>query len=338
LIVINANGPYRDILSRQVKLIDLQKPRVLAALPALMFYVRRYQPQVLISAMSHTNVIALLACRLACARTAVIITEHSTLSVAHKDEYKRHSTRAKLLFIFMKITYDWADKIIAVSLGVADDLAEQLKLNRNDIVIANNPIITKELLQLTSEPIQWPWQHEDGVPFILAVGRLTRAKDFMTLLVAFSLLRSQKRIKLVILGEGELRGELERHIIEQGLEADVFLPGFVANPYAWMAKTDLFVLSSAWEGSPTVLVEAMACGAKVVSTNCPSGPSEILENGRWGALVPVGNSLALFEAMRRSLSNQRAPYEEVKLRVQDFTVEKSIKTYINIIEGADFSR
>jgi glycosyltransferase involved in cell wall biosynthesis len=164
---------------------------------------------------------------------------------------------------------------------------------------------------------------------VLGVGRLTAQKDFPSLIRAFAKVRAQKPCRLVILGEGELRGELEALVASLDLSADVALPGFTDNPFAWMRQSSLFVLSSAWEGFGNVLVEAMACGTPVVSTNCPSGPAEILENGRWGRLVPVGDVDALADAMLATLAE--TTHADVATRAQDFGVEQAVAGYLGLL-------
>lgn len=328
LIVASSHGSHRNALSNRVRLLDLHKTRVITALPGLISYLRRVKPRVLISALDYANVVALLAARLACVSTKLVVTEHSTLSIASEKDFQG---RGRMVPSLMKLTYPWADQILAVSSGVADDLAARLALKREAIGVAYNPVITEQLPELACEPVQWPWPREDGVPVILAVGRLTKAKDFPTLLRAFALLRERRRARLLILGEGELRQELEAQVARARLVEDVAMPGFSANPYAWMAKADLFVMSSAWEGFGNVLVEAMACGTRVISTDCPNGPAEILGNGRWGRLVPVGDSVALCEAMYQVLESKGEGQGDARARAYDFTVEKSVKNYIDFI-------
>ncbi|WP_034404277.1 glycosyltransferase [Comamonas thiooxydans] len=329
LIVVNTNkGAHAAVLSEKVNLIDLKKSRTLAALPEMVRYLKKSRPQVMISALDYANVVNLVARRLAGVSTKLIITEHNTLSVASQGDFRG---MVRILPWLMKLTYPWADQILAVSQGVADDLANKLNINRSKIAVAYNPVVTEQLNTLSAQDVQWPWLRENGVPVILAVGRLARAKDFPMLLNAFALLRERQRARLMILGEGELRQELETQVAKFGIEEDVAMPGYLANPYAWMAKADLFVMSSAWEGFGNVLVEAMACGTRVISTDCPSGPAEILGNGKWGTLVPVGDAKALCEAMYRVLQGKGEVQGDAKERAYDFTVEKSVKTYMDFI-------
>lgn len=328
LLVVNMNkGAHAAELSEKVNLIDFKKSRTLAALPEMVRYLKKSRPRVMISALDYANVVTLVARRLAGASTKLIITEHSTLSVASQGDFRG---MGRILPWLMKLTYPWADQILAVSQGVADDLADKLNIKRSKIAVAYNPVVTEQLSMLSAQEVQWPWPRVEGIPFILATGRLAAAKDFSTLLKAFSILRKKRPAKLLILGEGEERSMLEQKIAQYELGEDVALPGFVNNPYAWMASADLFVMSSRWEGLPTVLIEAMACGAPVVSTDCPSGPAEILENGKWGRLVAVGDGAALAEAMDASILD--ADRHPGLARAQDFSVKKSVLKYMQFIK------
>jgi glycosyltransferase involved in cell wall biosynthesis len=217
-----------------------------------------------------------------------------------------------------------------VSVGVADDLAETIAFPRHRITVVYNPIVTAALIARSHETIAHPWLVPGAPPVILAVGRLTLPKDFPTLIRAFARLRAGRSARLVILGEGELRDELEALVAELGLTADVALPGFTDNPFSWMRRSALFVLSSAWEGLPTVLVEAMACGTPVVSTDCRSGPAEILEGGKWGRLAPVKDVEALAAAMATTLEETEHP--DVAQRALDFGVDRAVDGYLQAVE------
>jgi glycosyltransferase involved in cell wall biosynthesis len=172
----------------------------------------------------------------------------------------------------------------------------------------------------------------EGVPpVILGVGRLTQAKDFSTLIRAVARLRAKRDCRLVILGEGELRGELEGLVRTLGLQGSAQLPGFTENPFAWMNRAALFVLSSRWEGLPNALIQAMACGAPVVSTDCQSGPDEILEGGRWGTLVPVENEEALARAMDACLGMPPGQLPDVRRRASDFGIEQAVDAFLELL-------
>ncbi|NJS16372.1 MAG: glycosyltransferase [Nostocaceae cyanobacterium CSU_2_110] len=174
------------------------------------------------------------------------------------------------------------------------------------------------------------WFEKNSPPVFLAVGRLTEQKDFSTLIKAFSLVRKEKLARLIILGEGEARGQLEATIKNLGISEDVLLPGFTDNPYAYMYNANAFVLSSRWEGLPTVLIEAMACGCPVVATDCPSGPQEILAAGKYGELVCCGDVLALSKAMLNVLDNP-INSEILTQRTQDFSFDKAVSRYLELI-------
>jgi glycosyltransferase involved in cell wall biosynthesis len=229
-----------------------------------------------------------------------------------------------------KRVYPWADAIIAVSGGVADDLVRLTDIPRERITTIYNPVLTPELLAGASEPPPHAWLAARDVPVVLGVGKLKIQKDFATLIRAFARLRTARAAKLVILGDGALRGDLERLARELGLAADVALPGYDPNPWAWMAHASVFVLSSAWEGLPGVLIEAMACGCPVVSTDCPSGPAEILEQGAYGPLVPVRDDAALAAAIL-SVLDSTPDSEQLRSRASAFAVAPAVDAYLAVL-------
>jgi glycosyltransferase involved in cell wall biosynthesis len=198
------------------------------------------------------------------------------------------------------------------------------------IAVVRNPVITPRLQELAQRAPAHPWLEAARDPVILGAGRLTVQKDFATLIRAFARLREKRPCKLIILGEGRQRAKLQALAAELGIAEAVDLPGFSDNPYACMARASLFVLSSRWEGSPNVLTEAMSLGTPVVSTDCPSGPREILADGRYGPLVPVGDWQALATAMQQVLD---APPDSDSLRraVQEYDVETSASRYLEIL-------
>jgi glycosyltransferase involved in cell wall biosynthesis len=228
--------------------------------------------------------------------------------------------------------YPWADDIIAVSKGVADDLAHAACLPRDRIQVIYNPIVTSDLYEKSREPFEHPWFNAGEPPVVLAVGRLTAQKAFDILIRAFARIRARRPTRLLILGEGEDRLALQNLVNQLGLDQDVSLPGFVSNPYAYMAHAAVLTLSSRWEGLPTVLVEAMSLGIPVISTDCPSGPREILRDGQYGRLVPVGDSSALVEAMIAALDGQvpSAPSDSWK----PFDLDTVIGRYLEVLQGA----
>lgn len=331
LVLSRASGPCMDEVPSSVRLVDLHAPRIVASLPALIGYLRRERPSVMLSALNAANVVALLARRLARVPIRVVVAEHSTPSRAATGS---SDLRKRIMPLLMRWTYPWADAVVAVSNGVAQDLLRVVPLHRSSLHVIYNPVVTPELFTKAEETVDHPWFAPEQPPVILAVGRLTPAKDFPTLIRAFAVVRKTRQARLMILGEGEERSRLERLVGKLGLDNDVALPGYVSNPYKFMSRAAVFVLSSRWEGLPTVLIEALALGTPVVSTNCPSGPVEILENGRWGRLVPVGNPEKLAEAILQVLQNPRRASRDVPA-VRRFEQVFATEQYLRVLGIGD---
>lgn len=328
LVLTRAEGSYLSEVSSAVRVVDLESSRVLASLPALVRYLRREHPGAMLSALSHANVIAIMACMLSRVAVRLIVSEHTNLSISRS---KSQGLRDLAVLLLMRWAYRKADEVVAVSGGVADDLAKTIGLSRNRISVVYNPVVTPDLIERSRMPLEHPWLREGKPPVILGVGRLTRAKDFATLIRAFARVHAERDCRLVILGEGELRTELEQLVTSLGIRDSVQLPGFVDNPFAWMSHVQLFVLSSQWEGLPTVLIEAMACGTAVVSTDCRSGPDEILEEGRWGALVPVGDLEALATVIARVMDTPCEQLPDVPVRAQNFKQKRAVNAYLQLL-------
>lgn len=326
LVLGKAEGPYLPEVASGVRVVDLGARRVVTSLPGLVRYLSRERPKAMLSALNHANVIALLARRFAGVPTRLVVSERAHLSLSLSGEPSR---RARLMPWFMRHTYPWADGVVAVSGGVADDLAQAIGLPRKAIAVAYNPVVTDAMLRQAKAPLDHPWFAPGQPPVVLGVGRLTVQKDFSVLLRAFAKLRARRPARLMILGEGELRPALEALARQLGIDADVALLGFRDSPYVYMHRAELFVLSSRFEGLPNALIQAMAFGTPVVSTDCPSGPAEILENGRWGRLVPVGDVDALAWAMQATLTEMQHP--DVARRAQDFSLAPGVDAYLRLL-------
>ena len=325
LVLATKEGPYLDLVPEEVRIIDLKKSRAVTATLPLMKYLKQNRPWALIGNMGHVNVVATMAKELARIKSRLIVVEQNTIS-ANQSKPKR----AKLVHLLMKWFYPRADAIAGVSVGVARDLERQLGLRTETVKVLNNPVVNEDLVIRSQANIDHPWFTENSPPVFLAVGRLNPQKDFPNLLSAFSQVRKQTDARLIILGEGQERQRLETMIDNLGIKEDVLMPGFVKNPYAYMTNSSCFVLSSRQEGLPTVLIEAMACGCPVVATNCPSGPDEILDNGVYGALVPIENSEALAKAMLKTLENP--PETELLMqRASEYSTEKVVATYLDLL-------
>ena len=311
------------------KMVLAPKPHwVLGAIPGLACYLTSERPQALISAMDYPNVAAILARDIAHVSTRIIVTVHSTLSaeVVNKKQKRRVKAQPKVVRRF----YPQSDAIVAVSKGVAKDLAKVINLSPDRITTIYNPVVTPEIDDRAREYAS-RWFFPGAPPVILGVGGLKPAKDFPTLLSAFARVRSMMKARLIILGEGKQRGKLLKQAKNLGIYNDLNMPGFVENPFSYMAKASVFVLSSVWEGLPTVLIEALACGCPVVSTDCPSGPAEILKNGRFGTLVPVGNDAALAEAILNCIKNP--PDRHILMaRGREFSIEQGTRHYLSLVK------
>ena len=326
-------------------LLAYKTHRIIRCLPDFVHYVRRVQPTVMLAALTPANLVAIWAQQLAGISMRVVISEHNTLSqmIAEKAAFWRWRFLSPLL----KRVFAHADAIIAVSNGVADDLARSTGLPRASITTIYNPVVTPQLLEQAQEPLDHPWFAAGAAPVLLGVGRLTQQKDFPTLLRAFARVLKTRAAHLIILGEGPERQELESLARQLGTAAQVELPGFVHNPFAYMARAKGFVLSSRYEGLGNVLVEALACGCPVVSTDCPSGPAEIIGGGDYrqigqengqndlssGILVPVGDEVALADAMLAVLA---APFDAAarkrrQNRAAQFSVERAVERYMEVL-------
>lgn len=330
LVVGQAGDSNLDIAHANLRVVDLAAPSMIRAVPRLVRYLKSRNPAYLISAQMHVNLTAVIACRLAKTPTRLVVSEHNDVDSVYRNAA---SLKARIIPHLARLLYPEADRILAVSHGVAASLSKWLGIEPDTIRVINNPIISHRLFDAMAEKLDHPWFQADQPPVILAVGRLAKQKDYPTLIQAFATLSDQIPARLVILGEGDERRSIEGLIASHHLQGRVALPGFVPNPYAYMSRASLFVLSSAWEGYPTVLVEALACGCPVVATDCPSGPAEILSGGDLGILVPVGDAAALAQAMLSSLQNPPLPVpQEILLKN---SIPEVTKQYLNLLEGLD---
>lgn len=329
LVLAKATGAYLRDVAPSVRVVDLQAGRVLKALVPLALYMRRERPMAMLSAMAHANVVALLACKLAQVPLRLVVSERTTISAAYSVA---KGLVERINFALVPMLYRAADGICTVSQAASDDLAAFCGLPLQRVETIYNPFDLVRITDKAAEPLDHSWFAAGQLPVLLAIGRLTEAKDYPTLIRAFAKLRQQRKARLVILGEGELRPALQALLASLSLGEDaVQMPGFVPNPYAWLARCRLFVLSSRWEGLPGVLIEAMACGVPVVSTNCLSGPDEILEGGRWGRMVPVGDVDALARAMAAMLDMPSSERPDVRLRAADFEQDRAVDAYLRIL-------
>lgn len=325
LVLAEAAGPYLVEVAQGVCVVDLSARGVMRSLPRLASHLRSTRPDVIISALSHANVVAILARLCSGVSTRVVISERSVLTAPGMPAI---SVSDKAVRLMMKLLYPRADGIVAISRGVQDDLENIIGVEKEKIRLIYNPVVTEDLPRLASMPSPHPWLSPGNAPVVLGVGRLTEQKDFVSLIRAFAMVRRRRSCRLVILGEGHQRAQLECLVRELDLARDVLLPGFQSNPFAWMSRASVFVFSSIWEGLGGALIQAMACGVPVVSTDCPSGPAEILENGKWGRLVPVGDVADLAASIEATLDETSHP--DVRRRASYFSGKRSADDYLAV--------
>jgi glycosyltransferase involved in cell wall biosynthesis len=334
VVTPRVEGEFQACVPREARVVNLRAGRVLASLPKLVRYLQRDRPAAVLTAMEHSSVVAIWARAIASAPTVIIATVHTNLSEVVKHAPSR---KVRLVPFVCRCFLHRADAVVAVSQGVADDLVEHAPKCRDRIQVIHNPIITSNILSQAKQALEHPWFGPGEAPVILGTGRLAQQKDFATLIRAFALVRQQRPARLLILGEGDERQRLEELVADLGIGRDVSLPGYEENPYRYMSRAALFVLSSAWEGFGNVLVEALAAGAPVLATDCKSGPREILEAVRRGRLVQVGDVDALAREMRASLDEKPEPASAAALRVftMDYVVDKYAALLRAILTGRD---
>ena len=325
LVVNKKEGPLLTQVPSSVRIIDLSAPKPWRnGLPKLMGYLQKERPKTLLTGLHYNNEIAILAKRLAFASTRVVVSEHNTLSLRVKREKNEQKSA-----LTARLFYPFADAVLAVSQGVAKDLSLVTGMPLNRIKTLYNPVILPDLIEKAKQPVDHPWFAPGEPPVILGVGRLEQQKDFPTLIKSFAIVRQVQPARLVILGQGKEQQKLNALVKELGIENDVAFLGFTQNPYAYMAKASVFVLSSIEEGLPTVLIEAMAVGTPVVSTNCKSGPDEILDNSKYGELVPVGDREAIAQAIFRLFSGNAKSVPPAWL--EQYSLETVTQQYLDLL-------
>lgn len=331
LLLIKARSSCLAELPPGIRLIRLGSSHTFMNLPALLRYLRVARPAALLAAKHRALLLAVWARRLSGVPVRVVGRIGTTVSAALE---RKGRLRRALWAWSVRRFYPWADAVVAVSQGVAEDIRSMGGAMAR-VVVVRNPVVTPGLAALAREASPHAWLTETGAPpVIMGMGRFTEQKDFATLIRAFARLRAGRECRLILLGRGRLEPGCRALAAQLGVAADVAFPGFADNPYAYLARARLFVLSSAWEGSPNALTEALALGVPVVSTDCPSGPRELLDGGRYGALVAVGDDAALARAMAATL-DAPPPAAELRRAAADYTVEASARAYLAALGFTD---
>jgi glycosyltransferase involved in cell wall biosynthesis len=332
LVLAIPGGPLDAQVPRGPRVVSLDASRTVLALPALIRYLRRERPVALLSTLEHANVLAVGAA--AFARTGVPIVLREANVLLPRLALDR---RARLLRGLMWRAYRAADRVVAVSRGVATSLTDELGLDAQRLRTIYNPIVTAALFERATAALDDPWFAPGAPPVVLGVGRLAPQKDFATLIRAFAQLRAGRQARLVILGEGPERRPLEELTRRLGVAADVKLPGYDHNPFRYMSRASVFALSSIYEGLPGALIQAMACGCRVIGTDGPGGAREVLQDGTVGPLVPPGEPAALASGISTLLDQARTGPPRVQHRVDRFSEEAAVDAYLDVL-GASRAR
>jgi glycosyltransferase involved in cell wall biosynthesis len=323
-VLARTTSHYMHAIPDGVRKILLGTRHTYSSLPGLTAYLKRENPAALLAVKDRAIKVAVMARWFSGLRIPVVGRLGTTVSAALED---RSTLRRWAWYKGMRLFYGKVNRIVAVSQGVARDIIAITGLPAERITVVRNPAITPQLYLNARAPLDHPWFSGRKIPVIMGVGRLTEQKDFKTLIRAFAILRTRQHCRLVILGEGRQRPELVDLASDLAVEEDVSLPGFVHNPYCYLSRSSLFVLSSRWEGSPNVLTESLALGIPVVSTDCRSGPREILQEGKYGPLVTPGDPDALAEAMGMTLDNP-LPENILREAASEYTFEQSVSGYL----------
>lgn len=328
LVLARAEGEFLAEIPNNVRIFDLNTFHVdrlrgsISLLRPLVKYFKTEKPDWVVSNLRSYNVIAVLAKILARSSAKLILVEHISI--------KETFDRTWLLPWLMRLLYPFSDRVITVSRHMKFQLEKAIGLSSSHVEVIYNPVISSNLIEHAKASVNHPWFTPTQPPVILAVGRLESHKDFAMLIKAFAKLRQNQEARLVILGAGNQYRQLSQLIQKLGIEKDAALLGFTQNPYAYMSKASLFALSSRSEGLPTVLIEAMALRLPIVATNCETGPEEILDGGRYGWLVDVGDVNAMAQAMSNVLEGEQKPIDQSWL--QQFTVKTAAEKYWTLLE------
>jgi len=298
LLHVRKHGPYLDNVPDNVRVIDLGVSNTVPAFFPVMRYLRKNKPDVLLSDKDKVNRLAYLATKFTGVDTRLVFRMGTTVSndLATCGKFKQWTHYRSMHHLYPKVS-----TVIVPSLGVANDMAEFAKISVDDITVVHNPIVTPSFLEKMKDSTDHPWFGQTDIPVILGVGELTRRKGFDVLLKAFAQTLAQRPCRLVILGKGKALSELTSLSESLGITDFVDFLGFQDNPSKYMKAAELFVSASTHEGFGNVIVEAMAAGTPVVATDCPSGPREILKDGRLGRLVPVNDVDAMAQAITHML-------------------------------------
>ncbi|MCL2923556.1 MAG: glycosyltransferase [Trichodesmium sp. MAG_R04] len=338
LVLAEKKGEYLTKLPPEIEIIDLQVSydfrlkTIFKLFFPLVNCLNTYKPDVILSTLPCFNFLTIIAWLISGKKGHLVLGEHTLpLNRLLEVEGKSSGLIGKLVKFLSSLFYPYADNVIGVSNGITKELQKTLRLPKQKLQTIYNPVVNNDLLEKSYQPINHPWFEKNQPPIFLAIGRLTQQKDYPTLLSAFAQVCQIKSVRLLIFGEGEKRSQLEGLIKQLNLENYIQMPGFTENPYAFLSQSSALILSSIWEVLPTVLIEALACGCPVIATDCNYGPREILADGLYGNLIPVGDVDALAETMLNNLE-QKEDRQRLKNYAQKFNVEESVSKYMKVLQ------
>lgn len=333
LIRVQGHGPQLAGPLKGITIFETSSSHVYGSFYFLLKYLKRNKPKALFADKDRLNRTALLAALCARSSTRVVVSLGTTVSMnlAERSFLERLIQKFSIAYL-----YPFAYKFIVNSHGVAQDIQNYLRKNIGNLEVVPRPLVSKEMIERKEPLPNHQWFLSKHAPIILGVGELSYRKDFATLIRAFAQVRKHKDCRLVILGEGKRRAALEQLSYQLGIRTHIDFLGYISDPYPYIFHADLLALSSLWEGLPVVLVEALALGTPVVSTACPSGPQEVLQNGKYGKLVPVGNHEKLAQAIVDTLKNP-FPSSFLQQAIIPYTVENSTAAYLKAMGVPEIS-
>ena len=326
VLLARAFGPRLAELDPAVPLRELGGRGVLAALPALVAYLRRRRPAALLSTLDHANLVAAWSRALARAPTRLVVRQASD-----PDRAERPSLAGFAIRRLLGASYRRADHVVVMSEYVRGNMIARRRLAPERVSVVANPVPHARVARLAAEPLDDPWLAAGSGPLVVAAGRLHPVKDYPTLLRAVARAAERAPVRLAVLGDGPERAELEALATALGITERVLFAGFRPNPYPWLARADVVALSSRSEGMPNVLLEAMALGTPVVATDCPGSPRELLDHGRLGKLVPVGDDAAMAGAILAVLAGDRPPAADLEAALGRHEVDAVAQRYLGLL-------
>lgn len=334
VLTVEGDASLSPIVPDGVEIIDLNKFGAFDAGVKMTSYLRKSKPNAIIANGEKATLAAYIARKKASVRAKLVAVIHDDMKKTMEIDSRDNELIAIVKKMPLNYVYPRVDRIVAVSDGAADSAADCLDMSRKKITVIKNPINSDRLKEQAAEPLRHPWfadGRKNDPPTIVYSGRLTVSKDVGTLVRAFALLREKMPANLALIGEGGERGRIERLVKELGIEAHVALLGYQRNPHKYVARADLFALSSLFEGFATGIAEALTLGTPAVATDCPSGPAELLPADR---LAPIGDPGALAEAMYRVLSDPdktppKSPFP---------SIVQTVQAYIDVLTSVERKR